>query len=36
MQPAPTETFQYGRTLDINGKGAELAWHSSNHAGDNI
>jgi hypothetical protein len=35
-RPAPTETFQYGRTLDISGERIELAWHGSNHSEDNI
>ena len=35
-RPAPTETFQDRRSLDIGGERIELAWHGSNHTPDNI
>jgi glyoxylase-like metal-dependent hydrolase (beta-lactamase superfamily II) len=35
-KPAPEETFQDRRTLEIGGERIELAWHSSNHTPDNI
>jgi len=35
-RPAPTETFQDRRTLDIGGERIELAWHGANHTPDNI
>jgi len=35
-RPAPTETFQDRRTLEIGGERIELAWHSANHSPDNI
>ena len=35
-RPAPTETFQDRRTLDIGGERIELAWHGANHSPDNI
>jgi glyoxylase-like metal-dependent hydrolase (beta-lactamase superfamily II) len=35
-RPAPEETFQDRRTLDIGGERIELAWHGSNHTPDNI
>jgi glyoxylase-like metal-dependent hydrolase (beta-lactamase superfamily II) len=35
-RPAPEETFQDRRTLDIAGERIELAWHGSNHTPDNI
>ena len=35
-RPAPTETFQDRRTLDIGGERIELAWHGPNHTPDNI
>src|SRR5437667_4301859 len=31
-RPAPEETFQHGRTLEIGGDRIELAWHGSNHS----
>jgi glyoxylase-like metal-dependent hydrolase (beta-lactamase superfamily II) len=34
-RPAPTETFQDRRTLDIGGERIELAWHGANHTPDN-
>jgi glyoxylase-like metal-dependent hydrolase (beta-lactamase superfamily II) len=34
--PAPTETFQDRRTLDIGDERIELAWHGPNHTPDNI
>jgi glyoxylase-like metal-dependent hydrolase (beta-lactamase superfamily II) len=35
-RPAPDETFQDRRTLEIGGERIELAWHGSNHSPDNI
>jgi glyoxylase-like metal-dependent hydrolase (beta-lactamase superfamily II) len=35
-RPAPTETFQDRRTLDIGDERIELAWHGPNHTPDNI
>ena len=35
-RPAPEETFQDRRTLEIGGEHIELAWHGSNHSPDNI
>jgi len=35
-RPAPEETFQDHRTLDIGGERIDLAWHGSNHSPDNI
>jgi glyoxylase-like metal-dependent hydrolase (beta-lactamase superfamily II) len=35
-RPAPVETFQDRRTLEIGGERIELAWHGSNHSPDNI
>ena len=35
-RPAPEETFQDRRTLQIGGERIELAWHGSNHTPDNI
>ena len=35
-RPAPEETFQDRRTLEIGGERIELAWHGSNHSPDNI
>jgi glyoxylase-like metal-dependent hydrolase (beta-lactamase superfamily II) len=35
-RPAPEETFQDRRTLEIGGQPIELAWHGSNHSPDNI
>jgi glyoxylase-like metal-dependent hydrolase (beta-lactamase superfamily II) len=35
-RPAPTETFQDQRTLEIGGERIELAWHGPNHTPDNI
>src|SRR5256885_2643309 len=35
-RPAPEETFQDRRTLEIGGDRIELAWHGSNHSPDNI
>jgi glyoxylase-like metal-dependent hydrolase (beta-lactamase superfamily II) len=34
-RPAPEETFQDHRTLDIGGERIELGWHGSNHSPDN-
>jgi glyoxylase-like metal-dependent hydrolase (beta-lactamase superfamily II) len=34
-KPAPEETFQDRRTLEIGGERIELAWHGSNHTPDN-
>jgi glyoxylase-like metal-dependent hydrolase (beta-lactamase superfamily II) len=34
-RPAPTETFQDRRTLDIGGERIQLAWHGANHTPDN-
>jgi glyoxylase-like metal-dependent hydrolase (beta-lactamase superfamily II) len=35
-RPAPEETFQSHRTLDIGGERIDLAWYGSNHSPDNI
>jgi glyoxylase-like metal-dependent hydrolase (beta-lactamase superfamily II) len=35
-RPAPEETFEDTRTLEIGGERIELAWHGSNHSPDNI
>lgn len=35
-RPAPEETFQDHRTLEIGGERVELSWHGSNHSPDNI
>jgi glyoxylase-like metal-dependent hydrolase (beta-lactamase superfamily II) len=35
-RPAPEETFQDRRSLDIGGERIELCWHGSNHSPDNI
>ncbi len=35
-RPAPEETFQDRRTLQIGGERIELAWHGTNHSPDNI
>ena len=35
-RPAPEETFQDRRTLEIGGERIELAWHGANHSPDNI
>jgi glyoxylase-like metal-dependent hydrolase (beta-lactamase superfamily II) len=35
-RPAPPETFQDRRTLEIGGERIELAWHGPNHSPDNI
>ncbi|HEX3834042.1 MAG TPA: MBL fold metallo-hydrolase [Solirubrobacteraceae bacterium] len=35
-RPAPEETFQDRRTLEIGGEHIELAWHGPNHSPDNI
>src|SRR6202045_1871985 len=35
-RPAPEETFEDRRTLEIGGERIELAWHGSNHSPDNI
>lgn len=35
-RPAPEETFQARRMLDIGDEHIELAWHGSNHSPDNI
>ena len=35
-RPAPEETFQDRRTLEIGGERIDLAWHGSNHSPDNI
>jgi glyoxylase-like metal-dependent hydrolase (beta-lactamase superfamily II) len=35
-RPAPEETFQDRRTLEIGGEYIELAWHGPNHSPDNI
>ena len=35
-RPAPEETFQDRRTLEIGGERIELAWHGTNHSPDNI
>jgi glyoxylase-like metal-dependent hydrolase (beta-lactamase superfamily II) len=34
-RPAPDETFQDSRTLEIGGERIELGWHGSNHSPDN-
>jgi glyoxylase-like metal-dependent hydrolase (beta-lactamase superfamily II) len=34
-RPAPEETFQDTRTLEIGGERIELAWHGPNHSPDN-
>ena len=35
-RPAPEETFQDRRSLEIGGERIELAWHGANHSPDNI
>src|ERR687895_2195415 len=35
-RPAPEETFQDQRTVEIGGERIDLAWHGSNHSPDNI
>src|SRR6202789_3470872 len=35
-RPAPEETFQDRRTLEIGGERIQLAWHGTNHSPDNI
>ena len=35
-RPAPEETFQEKRTVEIGGERIDLAWHGSNHSPDNI
>jgi glyoxylase-like metal-dependent hydrolase (beta-lactamase superfamily II) len=35
-RPAPDETFEDRRILEIGGERIELAWHGSNHSPDNI
>jgi glyoxylase-like metal-dependent hydrolase (beta-lactamase superfamily II) len=35
-RPAPEETFQDRRALEIGGERIELAWHGANHSPDNI
>ena len=35
-RPAPEETFQDRRALEIGGERIELAWHGTNHSPDNI
>ena len=35
-RPAPEETFQEKRTLEIGGERIDLVWHGSNHSPDNI
>ena len=35
-RPAPEETFQDRRTLEIGGERIELSWHGTNHSPDNI
>ncbi len=35
-RPAPEETFQDRRTLEIGGERIDLAWHGPNHSPDNI
>jgi glyoxylase-like metal-dependent hydrolase (beta-lactamase superfamily II) len=35
-RPAPDETFQDRRTLEIGGERIDLAWHGANHSPDNI
>jgi glyoxylase-like metal-dependent hydrolase (beta-lactamase superfamily II) len=34
-RPAPEETYQDSRTLEIGGERIELGWHGSNHSPDN-
>ncbi len=35
-RPAPEETFQDQRTVEIGGERIDLTWHGSNHSPDNI
>jgi glyoxylase-like metal-dependent hydrolase (beta-lactamase superfamily II) len=35
-RPAPEETFQTRRSVEIGGERIELAWHGANHSPDNI
>jgi glyoxylase-like metal-dependent hydrolase (beta-lactamase superfamily II) len=35
-RPAPEETFQEKRTVEIGGERIDLAWHGSNYSRDNI
>jgi glyoxylase-like metal-dependent hydrolase (beta-lactamase superfamily II) len=35
-RPAPDETFEDRRALEISGERIELAWHGTNHSPDNI
>jgi glyoxylase-like metal-dependent hydrolase (beta-lactamase superfamily II) len=35
-RPAPEETFQDRRTVEVGGERIELAWHGTNHSPDNI
>jgi hypothetical protein len=35
-RPAPEETFQDKRSLEIGGERIDLAWHGANHSPDNI
>jgi glyoxylase-like metal-dependent hydrolase (beta-lactamase superfamily II) len=35
-RPAPEETFQEKRTVEIGGERIDLTWHGSNHSPDNI
>ncbi len=35
-RPAPEETFEDRRALELGGERIELAWHGSNHSPDNI
>src|SRR5437899_3959214 len=35
-RPAPEETFQDKRTLEIGGERIELAWHGNKHSPDNL
>jgi glyoxylase-like metal-dependent hydrolase (beta-lactamase superfamily II) len=35
-RPAPEETFEDRRTLEIGGERIDLAWHGANHSPDNI
>jgi glyoxylase-like metal-dependent hydrolase (beta-lactamase superfamily II) len=35
-RPAPEETFEDRRTLEIGGERIDLAWHGTNHSPDNI
>src|ERR687895_2767452 len=35
-RPAPEETFQDQRTVEIGGERIDLVWHGSNHSPDNI